>query len=118
MNTGANFDDPILVNPLIKPAKGNSGAITVRTHGVPGWPRVIEVEGDVKCLVCDGLSKDSAVCIECQSAVKLLRSVDNLITLKKLIGMEHLDVLIHVMEGLTKDAIAEYLARGLRTSDD
>lgn len=52
-----------------------SGVIHVDGHDRPGWHKVISVEGPVKCLVCDGLTTDQAVCDDCSKAVAVIREI-------------------------------------------
>lgn len=99
--------------PVFRGVPGDSGVVNVSTSDTPGWPRVIEVEGDVKCLICEGLSSNHAVCEECRDAVKLLRAAGNMQVIKKLVEFERLDVMLRVMEEMTEDAVAKYLMERL-----
>lgn len=65
-----------------------------------GWADVIRVEGNCKCMICEGQASQYPICWECKDAIKAVRAADN--------ARRFLDVLT-MIEGDSADTLRRLL---------
>lgn len=94
---------------IIAAKEGKEGYIQLAN--AKGWPRVFQVDTQVKCLICDSIAQGRVICEDCTRAVKLLRSADFTDKLQELLQSEHLDLVLRLAAKLTNDVLAEALAK-------
>jgi hypothetical protein len=86
--------------------------IKLSSHHNGGWGRIFEVNGGVKCLLCDGLAENDYMCPECRDIIAVLRNGDVVDKIRLFFEDEDmaakLDLLARkAVEEWVKDALSE-----------
>lgn len=104
--------EPWLKNPIVYSEAGREAYITLR-EPPGGWPRVFQVQGSVKCIVCDGIADKAVVCSECARAIVVIRSANFTDRLLELLDNGRFLLILKIMEDVTDEVIAEWMVRNL-----
>lgn len=100
--------------------EGAVAVLAVDGRGAPGMQRVIQVSGQVKCLLCDEVAVDSVICERCNAAVQFIREVQRKFTVA---GLQDFGGHLAELEGsglmallqlVTIDALTEWWKNQIR----
>lgn len=94
--------------------QGARSVLVIDGSGSQGMQRVLDVDGQVKCLLCDEIAVGRAICSHCNDALIFIRELQRKLTVKGLkeMGEQLSDLsdsgLMSLLQLVTLDALKEW----------
>lgn len=100
---------------VVRATKGQDWILQLINPPGDGNPKVVKVQGWVRCLLCEATVQDDLFCWPCKEAVRLVRAANFTEVLGKLLAiLTDRPYILQLFGQMTDEVIGEYLFNRIR----